>query len=188
MRFLKTKLPGVHVIDLSFAGDSRGFFARLFCEEEFSNAGLNPEVAQINDSLSHKKYTLRGLHYQKSPQSESKIVRCISGSVYDVALDLRPDSPSFGEYHAEVLSSSSRRMLYIPRGCAHGYMTLEENTELLYISSTAYAPEFECGIRYNDPKFSIAWPAEPAQISDKDASWRDFNEAWHGIADFSGML
>lgn len=187
MIFHETPLKGAYTIELEKRGDDRGFFARFFCTEEFSKQGLSHSFAQINDSLTGKKGTLRGMHYQMMPSAEIKIVRCISGALYDVILDLRPDSPTFGQWFGETLSADNRTMMYCPKGFAHGFVTLEDDTEAFYLVSDPYAPELERGIRYNDPKFNIEWPVEPQEISDKDSSWPDFEADWHGVNTFKGL-
>lgn len=179
MLFHETPLKGAYIIELEKRGDDRGFFARAFCRNEFEKAGLSTEFVQVNNSLSVDQGTLRGLHYQLSPHAETKIVRCIRGALWDCILDLRPDSPTFGKWFAETLSAENRKMLYVPKGFAHGFITLEPNTETFYFVDEVYNPQSERGIRWNDPKFGIDWPAEPRVISDKDTAHRDFNPAWH---------
>lgn len=181
MKFNKTPLAGAYTIDLQRIGDDRGFFARLFCTKEFSDAGLVTSFEQINNSLTKNKGTLRGMHYQLPPFAEVKVVRCIRGALFDVILDLRPDSPTYGKWYGDTLSADNRRMMYVPKGFAHGFLTLEEDTEAFYLVSTPYAPEYERGIRYNDPEFDIEWPIEPLEVSEKDAQWKDFDPQWHGI-------
>jgi dTDP-4-dehydrorhamnose 3,5-epimerase len=187
MQFNDTPLSGAYTIDLERKGDDRGFFARLFCTEEFSQAGLINNFVQINNSLTGKKGTLRGMHYQLPPSAEVKVVRCIKGSLYDVILDLRPDSPTFGQWFGDTLSAENRRMMYVPQGFAHGFITLEDNTEAFYLVSSTYAPDLERGIRYNDPRFAIEWPLEPLELSEKDANWRDFDPDWHGCELMRGL-
>jgi dTDP-4-dehydrorhamnose 3,5-epimerase len=179
MKFVSTPLAGAYVIELEKRGDERGFFARLFCEREFGAAGLDTRFVQINNSLSKDKGTLRGMHYQLGEAAEVKVVRCVRGALWDAILDLRPQSPTFGQSFGAELSAENRRMMYVPRGFAHGLLTLEADTEALYLVSAFYAPERERGIRWNDPRFSIRWPAEPKVISEKDAKQRDFDPAWH---------
>ena len=179
MIFNETPLAGAYVIDLEKRGDERGFFARVFCENEFADHGLVTRIAQANNSLSAKKGTLRGLHYQLHPRAEVKIVRCTRGSMLDLILDLRKDSPTFGQYFSTELSVESHRMLYVPKGFAHSFITLEDNTEAFYLVDEFYAPEFERGVRWNDPEFGIRWPMEPVVLSEKDANYPDFDPAWH---------
>jgi dTDP-4-dehydrorhamnose 3,5-epimerase len=172
-------LPGAYVIELEKRGDDRGFFARVFCRNEFRQAGLVTEFAQVNNSLSREQGTLRGMHYQLPPRAETKIVRCIRGALWDCIVDLRPQSPTFGKWFAETLSAENRKMLYVPKGLAHGFITLEPDTEAFYFADEFYSPEHERGLRWNDPKFAIRWPAEPRVISEKDAAARDFDPNWH---------
>lgn len=179
MQFSETPLAGAFVIDLEKRGDERGFFARLFCVEEFARHGLEPHFVQINNSLSIETGTLRGMHYQIEPDAEVKVVRCIRGAMWDAILDLRPGSRTFGKWYGAELAAENRRMMYVPRGFAHGFLTLMPNTEALYLVSAAYAPAQERGTRWNDPRFAIAWPGEPRVISDKDAGQRDFDPAHH---------
>ena len=179
MRFIETSLKGAYTIELEKKGDERGFFARFFCKDEFARHGLNNEVMQINNSLSTNKGTLRGMHYQLPPYQEDKIVRCLHGSLYDVIIDLRQESPTFGQWYGAELTSDNRTMMYVPKGFAHGLVTLEPNTEILYLVTQFYAPEFERGIRWNDPNFNIQWPVEPVDISDKDRNHPDFNLEYH---------
>lgn len=163
-----TPLNGTYLIDLEKRGDERGFFARTFCSKEFEKYGLESTFVQTNDSLSVEKGTLRGMHYQLPPYEETKLVRCIQGSLYDVVLDLRKDSPTFGQSFGHLLTSENRTMMYVPKGCAHGFLTMEPNTEVLYFVSTPYAPEHERGIRWNDPAFHINWPDTPSVLSERD--------------------
>lgn len=179
MKFIETPLKGAFVIELEKRGDERGFFARTFCKKEFEANGLNNEIVQINNSLSKDKGTLRGMHYQLSPKSEDKIVRCIKGCLYDVIVDLRPDSITFKKWFGTELSAENRNMLVVPKGFAHGFITLEEDTEAFYLVTEYYSPEHERGIRYNDPAFGIKWPIEPVIISDKDKNHPDFNPDYH---------
>ena len=179
MKFLPTPLADAYVIELDKREDERGFFARLFCEREFAGAGLDSRFVQINNSLSRDKATLRGMHYQLGEAAEVKIVRCVGGALWDAILDLRPESSTFGQSFGAELSAENRRMMYVPHGFAHGLLTLEDDTEALYLVSEFYAPERERGVRWNDPRFGISWPGEPQVISDKDAQQRDFDPAWH---------
>lgn len=179
MQFTPTPLKGAFLIDLEKRSDERGFFARLFCREEFAKHGLETEFLQANNSLSIEKGTLRGLHYQLAPMEEVKLVRCIQGSFYDVILDLRPESKTFGKYFGEVLSQENRRMMYVPRGFAHGFLTLEPNSEVLYMVSQPYSKTLERGIRWNDPNFNISWPENPKVVSERDSSHPDFDPDLH---------
>lgn len=188
MKFIPTPLQGAYTIELEKKGDNRGFFARFYCENEFRKEGLTDHFVQINNSLTGNKGTVRGLHYQLEPAAEVKVVRCLSGALYDVILDLRPDSPTFGKWFGAELNAENRLMMYVPRGFAHGFVTLQNDTEALYLVSSLYAPQQERGIRYNDPAFNIAWPVQPAEVSDKDASWPDFNPSYHGIDALKGLI
>jgi dTDP-4-dehydrorhamnose 3,5-epimerase len=182
-----TPLLGAHLIELERRGDNRGFFARLFCEREFGNAGLETRFVQINNSLSAKKGTLRGLHYQLPPAAEVKVVRCVKGALFDVIADLRQDSPTFGKWYGAELSEDNRLMMYVPRGFAHAILTLCDGVEAFYLVSAFYGPEQERGIRYNDPKFHIKWPIEPVEISPKDRNWPDFDPVYHGLELLRGL-
>jgi len=182
MIFTPTSLAGAHLIDLEKKGDDRGFFARAFCQNEFKEHDLVSQFCQVNNSLSAQKGTLRGMHYQLAPRAETKIVRCIRGSVYDMILDLRRDSPTFAHSFGAELSAQNRQMIYVPKGFAHGFLTLVDDTEVIYFVDEFYSPEHERGIRYNDPRFDLQWPAAPAVISDKDKGQPDFDPAWHLIA------
>lgn len=179
MKFLPSPIEGVFVIEQEPRGDERGFFARTFCEKEFAAAGLESRYVQVNNSFSVNKGTLRGMHYQLAPAQEVKVVRCIRGRLFDVALDLREGSPTFGKHFGTELTAENRKMMYVPRGFAHGFLTLEEKTEALYLVSNVYAADRERGVRWNDPRFNIQWPAAPQVLSDKDAKHRDFDPAYH---------
>jgi dTDP-4-dehydrorhamnose 3,5-epimerase len=179
MIFTPTRLPGSYLIDLEKKGDDRGFFARAFCQNEFSGKGLVGQFCQVNNSLSAHKGTLRGMHYQLAPKAETKLVRCIRGALYDMILDLRAGSHTFGLSFSAVLDADNRRMMYVPKGFAHGFLTLVDDTEALYFVDEFYSPEHERCIRYNDPKFALQWPTAPTVISDKDKNQPDFDAAWH---------
>ncbi|MGO8972927.1 MAG: dTDP-4-dehydrorhamnose 3,5-epimerase [Steroidobacteraceae bacterium] len=181
MIFNKTPLQDAYTIELERRGDDRGFFARMFCEKEFGAHGLETRFVQANNSLTANAGTLRGMHYQLAPSAEVKLVRCIKGSLYDVILDLREDSPTFGQHFGAELSANNRRMLYAPRGFAHGFVTLEPDTEAVYLVSDFYSPEAERGVRFDDPRFSIVWPVSPSEMSEKDRNWPSFDPVWHGI-------
>ena len=188
MKFHEAPIFGAHVIEPERRGDTRGFFARVFCEEEFAAAGVETRFAQINNSLSARQGTLRGLHYQLAPSAEVKVARCVQGSIYYVVADLRPDSPSFRQWFGVELNSDNRLMMYVPRGCATAMLTLSDNAEALYLASDFYAPERERGLRYDDPWLGIAWPAKPTEISPKDRAWPDFDPKYHRIEDLRGLL
>lgn len=154
--------------------DERGFFARSWCRQEFESHGLNSNLAQCSVSFNHLRGTLRGMHYQAAPHGEAKLIRCTRGSIFDVAIDLRPSSPTFKQWTSATLSSENRRMLYVPEGCAHGFLTLEDNCEVFYQISEFYAPGAGRGVRWNDAAFGILWPGEVKVISSRDASYPDF--------------
>jgi dTDP-4-dehydrorhamnose 3,5-epimerase len=177
--FTATPLPGAYLIDLDKKGDDRGFFARAFCQNEFSQHGLTNFFRQVNNSLSAQNGTLRGMHYQLSPRAETKLVRCIRGALYDQILDLRVGSSSFGQSFGVELTAQNRRMIYVPKGFAHGFITLMDDTEAFYFVDEFYAPEYERCVRYNDPKFALQWPEAPRVISDKDKNQKDFDPRWH---------
>jgi len=179
VKFIETPLAGAYLIELERKGDERGFFARAFCVNEFADHGLATAFVQINNSLSAHRGTLRGMHYQLPPHQETKLVRCIRGALTDVIIDLREESATFGQHFQVELSADNRHMLYVPKGFAHGFMTLEDDTEALYLVDAFYAPEAERGIRWNDPRFAIAWPMEPVVLSEKDAGHRDFDPVYH---------
>lgn len=174
MKFLETKLPGVFEICPELIHDQRGFFARSWCQEEFSSRGLNSRLVQCNISGNLRKGTLRGMHYQSAPFAEAKLVRCTRGSIFDVALDLRQDCPTFKQWTGAVLSAENHRMLFMPEGCAHGFLTLEDDSEVFYQMSESYHPEAARGFRWDDPTFGIEWPGKIEVISDRDASYADF--------------
>jgi len=171
MIFTPTNIDGVLIVELEPRGDDRGFFARSFCARTFESEGLTPVTAQTNVSYNRRAGTLRGLHHQHAPAAESKLVRCTRGRVFDVALDVRPTSPTYLQHVATVLDAEQRNALYVPEGFAHGFLTLEDDTELTYQVSAEYAPQAEDGVRWNDPAISIPWPIEVRVISDKDAAW-----------------
>jgi dTDP-4-dehydrorhamnose 3,5-epimerase len=187
MKFHETPLNGAYLIELERRGDDRGFFARFFCEKEFAAAGTETRFVQINNSLSARKGTLRGMHYQLAPSAEVKVVRCLKGSLYDVIADLRPDSPTFGQWFGAELNAENRLMMYVPRGCAHGLLTLADDTEALYLVSDSYAPDRERGMRFDDPWLGIKWPIAPVEISPKDRAWPDFDPDYHGVEALRGL-
>jgi dTDP-4-dehydrorhamnose 3,5-epimerase len=171
MRFAATKLAGAWVVEPQLHEDSRGFFARTFCAREFRDQGLVDSFVQCNTSWNAHKGTVRGLHYQLPPASEVKLVRCTAGALWDVIVDLRPDSPTYLQHYGIELSAKNRFALYIPGMFAHGFETLEEGTEVFYQMSEYYAPALSRGIRYNDPKIGVQWPVAVTSISDQDLSW-----------------
>lgn len=177
MIFQPTPLAGAYVVELEQRSDARGFFARTFCAREFEEMGLKPTVAQANVSYNHLAGTLRGMHYQVPPAAETKLVRCTRGAIHDVIIDLRPESPSYLQHFGIDLSEENRKALYVPEMFAHGYLTLSDGAEVIYQVGEFYTPGYERGIRHDDPRFAIRWPAEIRVISDKDAAWPAFDEA-----------
>ncbi|MDX2242893.1 MAG: dTDP-4-dehydrorhamnose 3,5-epimerase [Leptolyngbyaceae cyanobacterium bins.302] len=174
MIFTQTKLKDAYIIDLELRGDDRGAFARTFCAKEFEEHGLKPTVAQCNLSFNHKAGTLRGMHYQLPPAAETKLVRCTKGAIYDVIIDMRPDSPTYLQHIGVELTEDNRRALYVPEMFAHGYQALTDGAEVVYQVGEFYTPGYERGLRYDDPAFKIAWPMPVTVISAKDAAWALF--------------
>jgi len=175
VRFIETKLAGTFIVEQERLEDERGFFARTWCRHEFGEHGLTSALAQCNISRSSRRGTLRGMHYQLAPHREAKLVRCTRGALYDVAVDLRSESPTFRDWVAVELTEDNSRMLYVPEGCAHGFQTLVDNTEVFYQMSESYDPDAARGVRWNDPAFGINWPMNEAPImSARDAHYADF--------------
>jgi dTDP-4-dehydrorhamnose 3,5-epimerase len=174
-----TPVDGCFVIEPDRRGDARGFFSRLFDATTFAEAGLVAHFVQVNNSLSSEAGTLRGLHYQVAPHGEVKLLRCIAGRIFDVVLDLRDGSPTVGKWAGAELSADNRRLMYVPRGCAHGFLTLDPDSEVIYFADTPYAGGHERIVRWDDPRFAIAWPGRPAVLSDKDRSAPDYDPTWH---------
>ncbi|MCI0400700.1 MAG: dTDP-4-dehydrorhamnose 3,5-epimerase family protein [Gammaproteobacteria bacterium] len=174
MIFTKGEIDGAYVMQLDKRADERGFFARLWCEQELRDRGLSARIAQINAGFSPRAGTLRGLHYQLAPHAEVKIVRCARGAVYDVIVDLRPASPTYRRWIGSELTADDAGLLYVPEGCAHGYLTLVDNAELIYLTSQPYVPHAARGVRYDDPAFGFQWPEKVRIISEADRSWPDF--------------
>lgn len=174
MIFTETALKGAHLVDLERHEDDRGFFARSWCAGEFETSGLNPRIAQCSLSFNVRKGTLRGMHYQVKPFEEAKLVRCTRGSLCDIIVDLRPDSPTYARHLSVFLSADNRRMLYVPEGFAHGFLTLEDATEVFYQISELYSPESQRGFRWDDPAFGIVWPEAVQVISERDRTYPDF--------------
>jgi len=174
MIFKRTGIQGVHLLELERIADERGFFARLWSQAEFAKHGIDSPFVQGNLSFNPRLGTLRGMHYQLPPQEETKIVRCTMGAIFDVAVDLRRDSPTFQQWVGAPLTAENREMLLIPPGCAHGYLTLTENTEVTYQMSAYYAPQHGAGVRWNDPAFGIQWPGDVMVIADRDRNYPDF--------------
>lgn len=175
MEFTETPVAGAYVIDVKRLGDERGFFGRLWCEREMAEMGLVAKIAQSNIGFSPTAGTLRGLHYQTPPHEEVKIVRCTRGAVFDVVVDLRPDSPTFKRWYGLELNPDNASMLYVPEGCATGYLTLKPDSEIYYNTSAPYAPDHATGVRHDDPAFGIEWPGRPVVMSDADRAWPDFS-------------
>jgi dTDP-4-dehydrorhamnose 3,5-epimerase len=174
MIFSRTKLEGAYLIQIQRHEDKRGFFARTWCQHEFEEQGLNPRLVQCNLSYNKVKGTLRGMHYQSAPYQEAKLVSCIHGAIYDVIIDIRTDSPTFGEHLGVTLTAQTHEMLYIPEGFAHGFLTLVDDTQVFYQMSEFYAPDYAQGFRWNDPAFKVVWPGEVRVISSRDAAYPDF--------------
>ena len=175
MKFVETELKGAFVVEPDRLVDERGFFARTWCRKEFEQNGLNSNVVQCNISFNRNKGTLRGMHYQAPPFEEAKLVRCTTGSIFDVIIDLRLNSKTFMQWFAIELTDKNRKMIYIPEGFAHGFLTLEDDTEVFYQISEFYAPGYARGVRWNDPNFKIEWPDEIRTISIKDKNIDDFD-------------
>jgi dTDP-4-dehydrorhamnose 3,5-epimerase len=171
LNFETTPIPGVVVIHLEPIPDNRGFFARAFSAEEFRARGLNPTVSQMHLSLNNLRGVLRGMHYQNAPAAEAKLVRCIRGAIFDVAVDLRSDSPAYLKWFACELSAANRKAMYVPEGCAHGFQALEDNSEVFYQVSYPYTPDLADGFRYDDPAVGIRWPLSVRVISTRDGAW-----------------
>ena len=170
MIFESTPLSGAFLVGIEAHSDERGFFARTYCHDEWTRRGLETELSQCSVSFNHRRGTLRGLHYQAEPWPETKLVRCTRGAVWDVMVDLRPDSPTFGRFHGVELDADNRLALYIPAGLAHGFQTLQDDSEVFYQISASYRPEAARGVRWNDPELAIPWPREVTMISDRDRS------------------
>lgn len=177
MHFVETKLSGAYTVELEPIKDNRGFFARGWCKEEFEAHGLKADLCQCNLSGNERKGTLRGMHYQKPPYAETKYIRCIRGSVYDVIIDLRKNSPTYKQWNGVLLTAENRIGYYVPEGFAHGYVTLEDDSEVLYLTTEYYNHEMEDAVRWNDPAFGIEWPKmDEYIISEKDQKHRDWTD------------
>jgi dTDP-4-dehydrorhamnose 3,5-epimerase len=176
MEFQSTTLRDVYLVKLQAAHDNRGFFARTFCVEEFAAHGLETHYPQHSISFSARTGTLRGMHYQRDPHGEAKLVRCTQGAILDVIVDIRPDSPNYRQWQGFELSSMNGNQLYIPKGFAHGFQTLSDDVEVNYLISTPYAPGSASGIRHDDPAFGIRWPLSVTEISERDLHWPDFTQ------------
>jgi dTDP-4-dehydrorhamnose 3,5-epimerase len=177
MRFTPSRIPGAWVIDIEPIADSRGFFATTWLPEELRRRGIDPALAQCNLAFNHRRGTLRGMHFQVAPHAQAKIVRATRGALLDVIVDLRPESPAYCRWDAVELTADNRRMLYMPEGVAHGYLTLTDDVEASYQASKLWAPQAESGVRWNDPAFGIQWPFDPVVISDKDAAWPSYRRS-----------
>ncbi|MEM8984898.1 MAG: dTDP-4-dehydrorhamnose 3,5-epimerase [Pseudomonadota bacterium] len=171
MEFQPVGINGAYLVVPRKIGDERGFFARAWCEDEYREAGLNATIVQSNMAVSAQAGTLRGLHFQSEPHREVKIVRCVRGAMFDVIVDLRPDSSTYRQWFGAVLDTDNHHALYVPEGCATGYMTLVDDTEMYYHTTARYAPEHASGVRFDDPAFGIDWPREPTVVSDQDRAW-----------------
>jgi dTDP-4-dehydrorhamnose 3,5-epimerase len=171
MQFTASRIPGAWVIDITPIHDRRGFFAMTWSPEELREHGIDPAMAQCNLAFNHLRGTLRGMHFQTAPHGQAKIVRATRGALLDVIVDLRPDSPTWRQWQSFELTADNHRMLYIPAGLAHGYLTLTDAAEMFYQVSSPWAPQAEAGVRWNDPAFGIKWPFEPTVISEKDQTW-----------------
>jgi dTDP-4-dehydrorhamnose 3,5-epimerase len=172
--FTETKLSGAYVIEPERHTDERGFFARVWCQHEWAARRLNPRLVQCNVSFNTQRGTLRGMHWQSAPHAEAKLVRCTMGAIYDVIIDLRPDSATYKQYYALILTPEDRTMFYVPEGCAHGFLTLLDNTEVFYQMSEFYHPESQTGVRWNDPAFGVHWIDKVRVISPRDMQYLDF--------------
>ena len=179
MKFFETTIPGSYVIDLEKIEDSRGFFSRLYCSNEFKRLDLQNNFKQVNNSYSEYEGTLRGIHFQIKPKSEAKLVRCIKGSLFDVIIDLRKGSLTYKKWYGEILNSENRKMMYVPEGFGHAFLTLEDKTEAIYFVSEFYSPENERGLHWNDSQIEINWPIEPKIISEKDNNNPMFDDSIH---------
>jgi len=176
MKVLETALPGVKLIAQAPIDDERGFFSRVYCRETFSAHGLKEVTAQVSSSFNARAGTVRGLHFQYPPAAETKYVSCVRGAIFDVVVDLRPESPAYLKHIAVELTAAARRGVYIPQRCAHGFMTLEDDTEVSYMIGQSYVPDLQAGLYYADQQFAIAWPRDATIISRRDAGWPQFSE------------
>jgi dTDP-4-dehydrorhamnose 3,5-epimerase len=171
MLFLPSEIPGAWVIEPEWISDERGAFARTWCAHEFESHGLNPRLVQCNLSINHRRGTVRGMHFQREPHAEAKLVRCTRGAIYDVIVDLRTDSPTYGRWIGQELSADNHRMFYIPEGFAHGFQTLTDDAEVFYQMSREFVPGMSCGVRWDDPAIHVRWPLPISIISERDQSW-----------------
>jgi dTDP-4-dehydrorhamnose 3,5-epimerase len=176
MIFTETKLAGAFIIDLELREDSRGFFARAFCQNEFAEHGLRPVIAQANIAFNRRRGTMRGMHFQFPPAAETKFVRCTRGAILDIIVDLRPESPTYLDHVGVELTADNHRAIYVPERFAHGYQVLEDSTETSYQVGEFYTPGVEGGLMYDDPALNLTWPLQVSEISEKDNNWRPFDE------------
>jgi dTDP-4-dehydrorhamnose 3,5-epimerase len=174
MKFIPTKLKGAFIIELDKFQDERGFFANAWDKKKFEENDLSTKLTECNIAFNNKKGTVRGFHYQAEPYEGAKLIRCIKGKILDITLDLRPNSNTFKEWISVELSGDNYKLNYVPEGCAHGYQTLEDNSEVLYLMSQEYMPKYEMGVKYSDPAFGISWPLDVSVISEKDLAWESF--------------
>lgn len=181
MKFTETKLKNLFVIELTPYKDDRGMFSRLFCKNEFKEINFLKDIVQINHSITKKTGAIRGLHFQHPPKSETKIIRCLKGSIFDVAVDIRKNSPTFLQWHGEILSGANMKSYYLPDGFAHGFQVLEENSELLYLHTEFYNPDYEGGLNYKDPALNIKWPLSTSDVSERDENFPFINNTFKGV-------
>jgi dTDP-4-dehydrorhamnose 3,5-epimerase len=177
MRFIETAISGAFVVEPRKIEDERGFFARAWCRDTALSAGLVGDFKQCNMAASRRSHTLRGLHFQRAPYEEVKVVRCTRGAIFDVVVDLRPDSPTYRKWHGVELTDANHLALYVPAGCATGYLTLADDTAIFYHTSEIYDQKSATGVRFDDPAFGIAWPAQPRVLSAQDRSWPHLDAA-----------
>lgn len=180
-KFIKTKIKGIYVIIPNPFEDHRGMFMRIYCKNEFKEIDFQKEIININHSATKIKGSIRGMHFQYPPKAEFKIIKCIKGSIFDVAVDLRKNSPTLLKYYSEILSADNMKMLFVPEGFAHGFQSLEKDIEMIYYTTEFYYPEYEGGIRYNDPKINVKWPLKITEISDKDKNQSLLSDNFEGI-------
>ncbi len=181
MKFVKAPLAGAYEIEPEPIEDERGLFARSFCLKEFAGIGFNKQIVQINHSVTRQKGTIRGMHYQLPPYCEIKIIRCVQGKIFDVMVDIRAGSPTFLQWHGVELSHDTMRMVYIPEGFGHGFQALTDNVEMIYHHSEFYSPEYERGLRFDDPALAIEWPLPASAVSPKDRSYPLIDAAFTGV-------
>lgn len=188
MIFHKAPVSGAYTIEPEKRGDERGFFARIYCEREFAEQGLEPGFVQMNNSLSMKKGVVRGVHYQLPPAAEVKLVRCIRGAIFDFIVDLRTDSPTFKKWFGAELTAENRMMMYVPKGFGHGFQTLTDESEVVYLVNDFYNPDLERGLRYDDPAIGLSLPLPVSEISAKDKSWPDLDADFHRLEDMRNLI